>query len=381
MRLYSAISRGLWIGFFGFVLCPGFVRAAPAPSSPKIRMDVLQFTNGDRITGQLERMRKKKVFFKTEEVGELKIPWEKILRLQTSGKFAVILIGKKIRYGHHDLVVPQGRIDVTGPNLTVYTLTGPEVYPVKRIAFLVDEKTYRKNVDHIPGVLDGWKGSVTGGASLVESTQTVSTYNSGISLSRGVPSVPWMLPDSRSLLGFTSTYGSISQPNSAPLETNIFHGNLEQDKYLSTNSYLLGQGIFDHNSTQGLTLQQIYGLGGGYTFMKREKQELDVTMILSYTKQQFTGSVPGKNLIGATIANNFFHKFANKILLTEISSITPQFNSPKSYSANFTVGVDMPIYKKLAFSIQVIDSYLNDPSPGFNSNSLQINTGLTYTLP
>ncbi len=41
----------------------------------------------------------------------------------------------------------------------------------------------------------------------------------------------------------------------------------------------------------------------------------------------------------------------------------------------------MPVYKKLGFSIEVIDSYLNDPAPGFNSNSLQVNTGLTDMLP
>ncbi len=262
---------GLWIGFSGIVLGPDFVRAAPAPLSPRPQVDVLVFANGDRMTGHLERMEDKKVFFRAEEVGELDIPWEKILRLQTSGEFAVILIGKKVQNGQPDPKVPQGKTDVTGPNLTVHTLTGPKVYPVKRIAFLVDEKTSRTNVDHMPGLLDGWKGSVTAGASLEESTQTVSTYNSGVVLSRGVPSVPWMLPDSRTLLGFTSTYGSISQPNSPALETNIFHGSLEQDKYLSPNSYLLGQAIFDHNSTQGLDLQQIYGLGGGYTLMKQRR--------------------------------------------------------------------------------------------------------------
>jgi hypothetical protein len=59
----------------------------------------------------------------------------------------------------------------------------------------------------------------------------------------------------------------------------------------------------------------------------------------------------------------------------------PQWNVMDAYSANANIGLAMPVFKKLAFSIQIIDSYLNNPPTGFKGNSLQFNTGLTYTLP
>ena len=43
-------------------------------------------------------------------------------------------------------------------------------------------------------------------------------------------------------------------------------------------------------------------------------------------------------------------------------------------------GIVIPVFKKLGFSFQVIDNYLNDPVPWFLPNSLQINAGLNCFL-
>jgi hypothetical protein len=40
----------------------------------------------------------------------------------------------------------------------------------------------------------------------------------------------------------------------------------------------------------------------------------------------------------------------------------------------------MPVYKRLSLAITALDTFLNDPPPGFKKNSFQFTTGLTYTL-
>ena len=378
---YVLILSCLGVELFALVLCAGTVRPAHSASLPRTPPDVLVFANGDRVTGRLERMKGGTVFFKSEDAGELSVTWGKIRELHVPEPFAVIPVGITVRFGLPDKLVPQGSIDVAGPQLTVHTAAGEVVLPVDKVAYLVDETTYKTNVTHEPGLLQGWTGSVTAGASMVESTQNVSTFNSGIALARTVPSAPWMVPADRTLLGFTSTYGSISQPNAPALETNIFHGSAEQDKYVSSDFYALAQAIFDHNSTQGLNLQQTYGGGVGYNILRSARQEFDVTVTLNYTGQQFQIAASNQNLIGSTIANNYSYKFPRNVLLTENSSVTPEFNNPRAYSANLSVGLAIPVFERLSFSLQAIDSYLNDPAPGFNCNSLQLNSGLTYTLP
>lgn len=271
--------------------------------------DVVTFLNGDRLSGRLDHMAGGTIFFKTEGAGELKLSWGKIKKLHVPETFAVIPVGSHVRLGHPDKNIFLGAFDVSREKLTVYTPAGEERIPLKKIAYLVALADYRAALDSLPGALHGWKGSVTAGASIVDSSQNMSTYNSGMSLVRSSPEVPWMAPDDRSILGFSSTYGSISQANTPTISTSIFHGSAEQDQYLTEDLYVLAQAVFDQNSTQGLVLQQLYGGGVGYTVLKKPRQELDITLTLDYIKQQFLVASGNQNLIGGNFSTTYFYKF------------------------------------------------------------------------
>src|SRR6185437_3471139 len=130
------------------------------------------------------------------------------------------------------------------------------------------------------------------GVSTVTSTQNSTSINTGVVLSRAVPPVAWMPPRQRTLLNFSNSYGKVSQPNTPTVKTSILHAGIEEDQYLSPRFYLLGQGTWDHNYSQGLDLQQLYGGGAGYTVIKNTVQELDVTGIIDYTKQSFSAVPP-----------------------------------------------------------------------------------------
>ncbi len=55
----------------------------------------------------------------------------------------------------------------------------------------------------------------------------------------------------------------------------IFHADAERDEYFSPRFFGLVQIAYDHNFAQNLQLQQIYGGGIGWTFLKTEKQNAD----------------------------------------------------------------------------------------------------------
>jgi hypothetical protein len=52
----------------------------------------------------------------------------------------------------------------------------------------------------------------------------------------------------------------------------------------------------------------------------------------------------------------------------------------RDYSAAFSTVLTLPVYKRLGASTGVIDSFLNDPPPGFRKNSFQFTLGATYSL-
>jgi hypothetical protein len=186
------------------------------------------------------------------------------------------------------------------------------------------------------------------------------------------------------LLDFNNTYGRVTAANTPTVKTSILHGGLEEDEYFSPRIYLLQRVTYDHNFSQGLDLQQLYGIGVGYIAIKNTARELDVTAIIDYISQQLAASdtspAIAKNIIGSSFGDNYMHKLPRKILLTEVASYTPSWNAPENYSANVSVGVTFPVFKNFGFSAQAIDNYLNDPVHGFKGNSLQFSTGLTYTI-
>ncbi|MEO6965373.1 MAG: DUF481 domain-containing protein [Acidobacteriaceae bacterium] len=364
------------------------IRAADSSAHP----DLLVFANGDHLNGKLDHAEGGKVVFASDNAGTVTVAWAKIQELHSDRQFAVIKTGTEVLRKQANPDIPVGTIRVKGDTLTVTTSQGSVQIPVKAIAFLVDEPTFEKNVRNGQGLLQGVTGSISAGLSTVSSTQNSVSINSAVVLSREVPPVTWMPARRRTLLDFSNNYGRVSQPNTPTVKTSIFHGGLEEDEYLSARFYLLQRAMYDHNFSQGLDLQQLYGLGAGYTFIKDAVQELDLTGVIDYTKQQFSASgsvlnVPpdyspaySKNLIGSSFGDSYVRKLPRKIVFTEVAVFNPAWNSPSDYSANIAVGATFPVYKNFGFSVGLIDSYLNNPPPGFKGNSVQFNTGLTYTL-
>ena len=376
------LSSTLFLCFlWGLPLLPPSVQLVQAATPVSHSQDLLTLKNGDTLKGHLDSGDAKSITFVSEGAGKLVIAWSYVKSLRVPEPFAVLAKGVRVRQGQPNRKVPEGSLDVEGPTLTVATASGPVRMPVTAVTHLVEAKTYEKMVYGSEHLWQGWTGSLSGGASFVEATQSLETFNFGIALSRTIPSVSWLEPDDRTLLGFTSTYGSISQPNTPTISTSIYHGDAEQDEYFSRDFYALVQALYDHNSTTGLDLQQIYGAGVGYTVLRRPSQELSLTLTASYTDQQFQVASADQNLIGATFTVTYFYKFPHDITFNENSYISPAFNNTRAWLAYLSAGVTIPVIDSLAFSLQAIDNYWNAPAPGFVNNSFQLNTNLSYTIP
>lgn len=358
--------------------------AAPAP-------DVIIFTNGDQLTGKLLREIGGSVTFHSDIAGDVIVPWEKIKTIQSSQKFAVIQQGQHVTRKTPDADVPQGTVQVENDQVKVTTpasSTSKDI-PVKNTQYIIDEGTYSKEVRTSPGFLGGWAGSMTAGASLVQATQNSRSFTGAANLVRSVPSVTWLDPRNRTTFDFTGAYGSITQPGTVGTKTNIIHFDAEQDWYFSPRFYFLVDAAFDHNYSQGMDLQQLYGAGVGYTVIKNPKQELDVKFDIHYEKQKYFVTpgiipppplTPSKNLVGADFGDTYMLKLPHGLVFNQGATITPAFNQSNAYSAIATAGLLFPVYKRFGFTVGTLDDFLNDPAAGSKKNSFQFTAGVTYTL-
>ncbi len=379
-------ARRLLLSALCLLLTAVSIQRAAVAQAAKPTPDVLVFTNGDQLTGAVLRGVGDSIVFKSDMAGEITVPLAKIKELRSSSSFAVLRKDKPITR----TAVTPGTIQVADGTLTVSTSSAaPQAVPAKELAYIIDAPTYAKEVKGGGSFLHGWNGAITAGASVVRSTQNGSTFTAGISAQRVSPNVPYLSRRNRTLLNLLEAYGKLTQPvipQTVPAtpdsvaKTNIFHTDIEQDQYFTPRFYVLGTAAFDHNYSQGLNLQQLYGGGIGWTPIQSAVQQLDLTANIHYEKQAFQVASNNQNLIGATIADAYLRHLPGKLLFTQTASFLPAFNNSNAYSANFAAGLALPVYHRFSVSFNTSDNYLNNPSPGYKKNSYQFVTGLTYTL-
>jgi Protein of unknown function, DUF481 len=362
--------------------------------------DELVLSNGDTLHGKFVNAIDGKVTFHSDPLGDVTLGWDKIKELHTSGNFAVFDKNVKISGKKGAAALPTGTVEVSNKSLTLHTenATAPAPIPVANAEFIMDKATLDKQLYHHPGFFSGWNGAATAGASLVSATQNSYAFSGAIDLVRVVPTATWLSPHNRTSIDFIGSYGKITQPSYTIPGTGItppvfvpevvtksalYHAGAERDEFVTPRFFALAQIAFDHNFAQDLALQQIYGGGFGYTFLKTPIQQADVKATIQYEKQEFiSGSSSNLNLVGSTFSLSYIlhRKF---VTFTQDLAYIPAYNEPNAYSVNETNTLAFPAYKNFSFSVGTLDSYLNftPPSePPTQHNSFQFTMGLTYAI-
>lgn len=362
--------------------------------------DVLVLSNGDTLHGKFVNAIDGKVTFHCDPLGDVVLEWDKIKELHTGGNFAVFDKTVKIHGKKGAAALPTGTLEVANKSLTLHpeNAAAPPPMPVGNAEFIMDKAALDKQLYHHPGFFSGWNGAATAGASLVSATQNSYAFSGAIDLVRVVPTATWLAPHNRTSIDFIGSYGKITQPSytipgtgiTPPIfvpevvtKSALYHAGAERDEFITPRFFVLGQIAFDHNFAQDLALQQIYGGGFGYTFLKTPTQEANVKATIQYEKQEFiSDSASNLNLIGSTISLSYIlhRKF---VTYTQDLAYIPAFNHPDAYSVNETNTLAFPAYKNFGFSVGTLDSYLNftpASEPPTKHNSFQFTMGLTYAV-
>ena len=367
-------------------------QAKPAP-------DELVLSNGDTLHGTLVSSADGKITFHSDPLGDVTLGWDKVKELHTNGKFAVLGKNENALKKKEAAQIPVGTLEMSNQSVAVHPANAPAIapIPVGNAQFIVDEAALNQQLHHRPGFFAGWNGAATAGGSLVAATQNQYTFSGGLGIVRIVPTVTWLRPQNRTSAAFTGSFGKITEPAytipatpvSPPVfvpevttKSALYHAEAERDEYFSPRVYGLGQIAYDHNYAQNLDLQQIYGGGLGWTFLKTPKQEADVKGTIQYERRAFISGGPEDNLIGSTFALDYVlhEKF---MTFTQGIAFIPAYNDPSKYSANEINTFAFPAYKNFGFSVGTLDSYLNNPPdslPPTKRNSFQFTMGLTYAF-
>lgn len=368
--LLFGLSGCLWL------TCPAITTAQSNQG-----LDVLLLQDGEKLVGHLQSATATAAVFASQSAGTVTVPWSRVQSLDTLEKFAVVETGTELQQSSAANTVPQGTIHVSGNTvqLTSAGAAGAQSVPLDRVLNIVPEADFQAAF-HSATLFGGWKGTATGGVSLVEATQNSRTFTAAIHVAQTVPDVNWLAPRTRTTVNFDEAYGKLTQPGVPTVKTSLFHLDAERDWFLSSRLFAFVNGAWDHSFSQGLSLQQTYGGGLGWVVLKSPVQELDFKASVDYINQRFSTSSLNTSLVGSTFGETYLRKLMHGIALNEQAGITPAWNNTKAYSAFASAALTFPVYHHLGFTLGTLDNYLNNPPPGFKKNSFQFTAGATYAF-
>lgn len=342
--------------------------------------DTLTFVDGENLVGELQSANGVTVTFKSDMGFVVTVPWKRIKDLRSGNKFAAIPKELPFRNDADAEKVPQGTVTMTSQTLHVTPVkegSAEEDLGVDKISTLVSQPSFDRAMVH-QGFFQGWSGLASGGFGITSATVSSKTINSSINFTRSDPSESWMETRNRTSVSFSSYYSYVTQDYAASSKISKFTGDLVHDHYLNPVWFAFAGASFEHNYSQGLNLLQAYGGGIGRTLIKKPRTELDVRAGIGFMRQAFTdGSV---NLVGSRFAENYSHTFAKGITVYEQGGVRPAWNNMKYFFGGFTLGVNVPVYRRLGVNISSFEDYVNNPPPYFKRNAFQLSVGASYTL-
>lgn len=344
--------------------------------------DTLVFPNGEKLIGHLESVAGGTAKFKSDTLGEINVDLSKVQEFHSAKEYAVIKKGVKLGRGATGSQIPQGAISMTEKKVDVTGGNGQsaQTIDVGDVGNIVDEAAFQAALHHA-SIFAHWKGAVVFGSSIVAATQNSLNFTTSASVTRTAPTEDWLDTRDRTILDFSDSYGKVSQTGVPTVVTSIFHADGERDEYFSSRVYAQAGVAFDHNLSQGLNLQQVYGGGIGWTVIQKANQTLDIKGSIDYERQSFAIPAGDLNLLGSIFTQTYNLKFSKGILMKEQISANPAWTNTRAYSGYASVGITLPVYKRFGFNAATIDSFLNNPPAGFKKNSFQFTTGLSYSLP
>jgi hypothetical protein len=381
-------------GFLGiFVMLAATLTAQTAP---KPDPEVLELNDGERLIGHFVSASGASLTFHSDAAGDVKVDWAKVKSLKSFAKFAVVEKGIVLNR-HTDLTkIPQGTISASDQKLAVDPGNGatPTVVPVADATNVVPQPDFLAAFK-TPRLDQDWHGVAGLGIDLIDATQDSRNITANIALQRVVSDESWIDPRYKTIVTFNVADSQLSQSPASlhpTITTDLVHGTLEHDMFLSNKLFAYVSADFLHSSSQGMELQQTYGGGIGYVVLKNAHQELDVKAAVDYIRQSFATPTqpappaaaiptpPDKSLIGASLGESFTRTFKSGVAFHEGLTVIPAFNDAKYYTASAFANFAIPVYKRINITIGGLDNYVNQPPSGFKTNSFEFVTQLAYKI-
>jgi putative salt-induced outer membrane protein YdiY len=337
-------------------------------SATLAKPEVVYFKNGDRLTGKWLRIQGDKLTLKSDALGKVEIPLDKLQPFSIS-ETAVLLLKQGELLEGTVTWKPSGdwQVETTAGKQAVSAQSVEIIYPAQ----ILRQKGYSQK----PRIWKAWTGKGALGYSLVRGDQNAKTLSVNINASRRVPVLPELKERARTNFSLDLIFANTQNTQGLIISANSFSTGIRQDfKFTNKNFwFLLAQA--DHSQAQSLNLRQTYGAGLGRDIFHRQRFDLQGVGGLTFVNEHFGGHVVRKSaevLIGEKVHWNI----SRWLRFDHALSFFPTVTDEGGYRIDSTSGVSTLISKRFSFNTTYTDHYLSRPLPGHLNNELILTTGV-----
>jgi putative salt-induced outer membrane protein YdiY len=354
--------------FFKFLSILSLLIAIPATS------EVVQFKNGDRLTGTLEKMSDGKLVLKSDTVGEVTIPLSKVESFESEKPVVVVVDGGQKVVANVGYV-PTGSWVVTRDGRS-------DMLADKRVMAILppDPRTLARD-EGLSAIVHNWNGTANFGYSLVRGDRNAGTFSVALDGTRQqflhVESLNrWRTHYSLAMLLASS---STSDASGVSQGANSFTSSIRQDYLFTPSNFVFGVAQADHIDAQSLDLRQTYGIGMGRDLLRGPKLGLSLLAGSTYVTDQLQTGENDSNA-EALIGGKFHMSFLQRNKFVNVFNVYPNLTMPGEYRFDTTSTLSTAITSKVSLNVNVLDRFLSTPLPGHARNDLVLTTGFGLHL-
>lgn len=317
------------------------------------RTDVVVLANGDRITGEVSRLERGRLEFKTDDAGTIYFEWDKIVRLEAVRDFEVLtsdfrrLIGRLSTTG-------QGTLVITAPDVTTSV-------PISEITNILPlGASFWSRVD----------GTFDSGFTYTRSSAIAQfTLNSNTTYHR--PSFVFHLTASATLTHETDTderddRGAVG---------------FSYVRYRRGNLFFSGAARFETNESLGLLLRSEVGGQIGQRFVNTNRAQLETGAGLVVTDEEAVDSESQQNIEGVLTFKYSFYAYNQPQTNVDVSMrYYPSLSEWGRQRIQFDSSLRRELWKDFFVSLNLFDTFDSQPpQPDAARNDFGVVTSLGWS--
>lgn len=397
--------------FFGLLLAICFecnCGRVHAQQSDHSDIDIVQFRDGDRLSGRLLSADKDSIVFSAKVTGNVRLSWKdvaeidlpdrqvKLFTSDTSG--GITLTTSVIAFYDSSLhlrraATPLKDLPLKDLNsIAVSTLAAPEV---------VDAAPAAESVASAPTESSGGFGPIGGQFkispdSIVRATQKQINLAGALDLGIATKSQEAFRHQETSL-STEANYTDSRKPAASAVVTALFSGNLQHDIFLRDSKVVCANcpnpgasdGLFVygiangyHNLSLGVNIAQSYGGGIGWQGDHGASSYSFMGDVRYFREDLYS---PGASLSGAEAGlseqySYTFSRFLTGVNIYERLLFLPVFSNAKAFQVRGSSGIGVPITPNFSVDVDVLDDYLRNAPAGALQNYNKVIFSVKYTI-